>query len=265
MKRTMTLTAVTALLAVMVCSGSAWATVEVRVTGGYTYISHGDYNDFADYANGLLEIDGVTEDDFENIKWIPEFGAEVLISTMPWMKVGIGAGILFGSADLSLSEGGDWYKWEHKVKAYPFTATGYFEPFVPEVPLKPYFFGGLGLYYSKLTLSENLGDSVDSYGYEAELTKWGFGLHGGAGLEFSLAPTVKLDIGLKGRWAELKGFEGTATDSNGEKVDVYLAGGKTSDGDSYFGVDSVDSDEDWEEGSVNLSGVGFTLTLKIGF
>ncbi len=66
--------------------------------------------------------------------------------------------------------------------------------------------------------------TCSDYSYEWELSKWGFGLHGGAGFEISILPKLSVDIGVKARWANFKGFEGTGPnpEAPGEEIDVLF-------------------------------------------
>lgn len=264
------------VIMVLIIAGSlaspegAEAAFGVRVSGSYSYITYGDYNDFADYANStVLPAIGVTGAKFDNMNWVPEFKGEFFFPVIPTFESGVGAGIIMGSADFSFSFLGDGVGYEHKVRSYPFTYTAYFTIPAPMTGFKPIVYGGIGAYYSKITFTTSVTGLGEDYSDEAELTDWGFGLHGGAGLEISIAPTVSIDISIFGRWADMKGFEGTYTRTDGENYDVYLASDQVwedliSEEALYYGQWTTD-DKSLEEGSVNLSGYGFTLGLKIGF
>lgn len=250
-----------ALLLLGLSASTAQAGIGFRVTGGFTHISYSDYNDMAEELNkgfaGLAEVD--------KINWIPEFGGEFYYSLIPSLDVGIGASIMMGKSDLSYSDLAGSIEAGHNVKSFPITATVYFRPSVPLVSLKPYLYGGTGVYYSRITFDLLISDGTDSMGYDAELTDWGYGLHGGGGFEFSIAPTVSLDIGFRLRWADMKGFEGTATSyPDGETIDVFLIG-DTIEGDWVYDIGREEDKGLYEEGSVNLSGYSFYLGIKAGF
>ena len=69
---------------------------------------------------------------------------------------------------------------------------------------------------------------------------------------------MSIDIGAQGRWADVSGFEGTATNQDNETVDVYLA-----EYDGYFGPEEKNAGE--PEGSVDLSGMMIFVGLSFGF
>jgi hypothetical protein len=150
------------------------------------------------------------------------------------------------------------------VKAFPLTATVYVK--LPPLPFaKPYAFAGGGMYYTKASFDETVTSGGSADESKADLTKWGFGLHGGAGLSFALAPRVGLDVGVKGRWADVKGLTGTATGPDGKPVDVFLAYYTDEEGALRFGPEALSDKGAYGEGSVDLSGYAFTLTVTVAF
>jgi opacity protein-like surface antigen len=255
------------------CAGPALAGVGFRVTGGMSYIGYGNYNDWVDFMNdaAIPKVEELTGqsigDTFDKMRWVPEFKGELLVSVMPGFDVGAGAGLIMGSSNFEFAFEGisQEYSYEHKVRAYPFTATAYLEPPLPFGFAKPFVYGGLGLYYAKLTFDEYMLDVLMEEGVEAELTKWGFGLHGGAGLQISVAPAISLDLGINVRWANIKGFTGTATYMDGSTEEIVL--GYYEGGEEYIGYGWVAEGElgDAEEGEVNLSGFGFVIGFKFMF
>lgn len=253
------------LVSVLALAGIAEAGVGVRVTGPVSYIGYGNWNDFADFLNDVAIPELGLSQKIDNINWVPEFGGEVLVSPIPLLDIGLGAGMMLKTADISISQATETMSFTHKLRAYPFTLTGYLKPSLPLGFAKPFFYGGVGLYYTKLIFEEGYEGIMGDYSYEAELTKTGFGLHGGAGLEFSVFPKVSIDIGIKARWAKIKGFEGTATDSEGAEDDVFLMFDEDEEGNLMYGPESVDYEDVFGEGEVDLSGFGFVLGVKVMF
>lgn len=252
--------AISAFLAVQ----NASAGIGVRVSGGLSYISYGDFNDAVDYANeeGLWASGAAGE--VSAIHWIPEFGGEVVVPVIPRLSVGVGGGILFGKSSYALETSLGSYSYEHTMKAYPVTATAYVD--LPMLPFaSPYVYLGAGAYRTKLTFEESSssGASVDEA--SAELQKWGFGFHGGAGISFDLIPTVKFEIGLKWRHAVVKGFEGDRLNPDGTTTEVFLASYTDGDGVVNFAPESMADTDAFGEGSVDLSGFSFMLGFNVGF
>ena len=263
MKGAWTVLAAVAIVAGL-SSGPAGAGAGVRVTGGMSYIAYGNFNDFVDNVNALMAAETLGVGEVGNIHWVPEFSGEVLYSFMPTVAVGIGAGVLSGTSTFEVNLGGSGFSFEHTVKAYPITGTVYAKIPVPFTFAKPYVFAGGGAYYTKVKFNESVTVMNERQGYDAELTTWGFGIHGGAGLEISIVPMVAVDIGVSARAAKMKGFTGTATSSDGRTADVFLAY-YTSDGAVTYGPELAAEKGNYAEGEVDLSGFAVSLSLKVSF
>lgn len=257
------------LLAVFVILPQAvFAGVSLRFTGGYYHMGYKDFNDWVKQLNA--SIDEANQDipasqqipKMDEMTWVPEFGGEILFSVAPTVSIGAGVGIIAGSSSIAYQLEGFGIDFDHKVRSYPFTATAYVR--FPAIPIKPFLYGGAGFYRSKATFDYYALMDYDRLGYSAELTDWQFGIHGGGGISFNIAPTISLDIDMRFRWADLKGFEGTATSSDGETIDVFLAKG-TVDGEYLYGPEDVAAKGTIGEGSVSLTGYGFFVGLNIGF
>ncbi|UCF04977.1 MAG: outer membrane beta-barrel protein [bacterium] len=248
-------------LAVMTAPAYAQGGVGVRITGGYSYITYSDFNDFVEDFNA--QLDG--EETLDEMHWVSEFSGEVTFSAFPGFTVGVGAGIVSGKSDWAVAIGLQQIRQEHKMRAYPFTLTGYFEPPAPFTFAKPLVYAGVGAYRSTITFRFAASPDIEgSPDFDAELTDWGFGVHGGAGLRFKVAPIIDLDLGIKGRWATIKGYEGTATSGN-ETKDVVLVKYVTDEGFRAYGVQPAEDADLYEEGKVDLSGYGFVVSVVIGF
>ena len=251
-------------LAALLAAGPASAGIGIRVSGALSYVSYGDFNDFADYINNDVLAAGGASGEIGAIHWVPEFAGEIVLPIVPVLDLGIGAGVITGKSEFNFGSGSDRFDYAHTVKAYPVTATAYVH--LPLLPFaKPYAFGGGGLYYTKLTFDETVTAGGSTEGFGADLTKWGFGLHGGAGLSFSLSPMAVFDIGVKGRWAKITGFEGIATSTDGEAIDVFLASYVDDEGGLNFGPEAAVDKATFGEGAVDLSGFAFMLTLVVAF
>jgi opacity protein-like surface antigen len=253
------------VFAIALCAANgASAAIGARVTGGLSYVSYGDFNDAADYANEKGLGAAGASGEIGAIHWIPEFGGEVLVSVASRLSVGVGGGIVYGKSSYALQTGLGSYSYEHAMTAYPVTVTAYVE--LPKIPLAiPYAYLGGGAYRTKLTFKESAGGGGSSEEASAELRKWGFGLHGGAGLSFAVVPRVKFDLGLKWRWAVVKGFEGTRQNPDGTSTDVFLAAWRDADGVPNFSPESTADRGVLDEGSVDLSGFGFVLGFSVSF
>jgi hypothetical protein len=242
----------------------AGAGVGFRVNGGFAYIRYSDFNAYADFVNEReLPALGVG-DRLDNIHWIPELEGELLLAPIPALTIGAGAGIVSGKTEFSFRVGEDGAVYGHTVRAYPFGATAYFNVPLPAAPIRPYLFGGAAAVYSRITFDLKLTSGGFTDGLDAELTTWGLELHGGAGLTFPIFTSVSIDLSVAGRWADLSGYEGSATFIGGEVTDVYLAKEK-SGVQSFYGPESVENRDEYEEASVDLTGVAVTVGVTVAF
>ncbi len=194
------------ILSMLLLAGSSQAGLGVRISGPATHVSLGQFNDYVDAFNS--EYLSGTPYSWNNLNWMPEFSGEILYNVTPMLDVGIGMGLIVSTSELSIIAGLESSSEKHKLRSYPFTATGYYEPGWALGPFKPFFYGGAGIYYTNWTYSTAYMGTRDDFSYEWNLTKWGFGLHGGLGVEISILPKLSVDVGFKGRWANFKGFEG---------------------------------------------------------
>jgi opacity protein-like surface antigen len=261
--------ALAAAILVIAAALPAEAGLGLKIKGGYTWISYGDYNEWVDETNARLPyefVEGVKIPRYENINWMPEITAELTYPIAPTFTGSVGIGYLSGKSEYSFSyEPADIaLEEDHTVKAIPVTVNVYWEPSLGS--LKPFVYGGIGLYRTSLefTSSFTFGDETD--GYTAEMDKWGFGLQGGAGLSFSFSPKVSFDFGIQGRWADISGFEGTATRLDGETKEVYLGKGWVEeDGEDIYYYGPTDKADNMDEGTVSLSGYTLFIGMTIGF
>lgn len=235
-----------------------------RVNGGIAYVRYSDFNDYADFENEReLPAMGVTEK-IDNIHWVPEVNGEFLISPFPSLTIGVGAGMITGTSTFSFAVGGVGLSYEHTVRAYPIGATGYFNVPVSASSIKPYLHGGFAAVYSTTAFDAKLTAGGVTDGLDAELSTWGFEVHGGGGVLFTLFPNVSIDLGVKGRWANLTGYEGTGTFIGEGSFDVFLAKEHTSES-ILCGPEKVENRELYEEASVDLSGLAVTLGVSVSF
>ncbi|MCX5752278.1 MAG: hypothetical protein NTW97_01395, partial [Candidatus Krumholzibacteria bacterium] len=198
------------------------------------------------------------------IHWIPEFGVEIIVPVIPRLSVGVGGGIVFGKSSYLLQTNLGSFSYEHRMRAYPVTAAVFAD--LPKLPFaRPYVYLGGGAYDVQLTFEESASGGLSEDEASEELQKWGFGLHGGAGLSFDIVPRVQFELGLKWRWAVVKGFEGTRRDSEGNATSVFLASYSDAGGRRYFRPEPTADKGTFAEGSVDLSGFSFMLGLAGSF
>ena len=244
--------------------GNANAGFGIRVSGPATHVSLGQFNDYVDIVNSE-ELVGLPYS-MNNLDWVAEFSGEVMYDVLPMLDIGLGAGIIMGTSELAIAAGLENWTEKHKLRSYPFTATGYLRPAWSFGPFKPIIYGGAGFYYTKWFYSMAYMGTGNDYSYEWELSKWGFGFHGGAGFEISILSKLSVDVGVKARWANFKGFEGTGPNPEveGEEIDVLLGSGQR-EGSPWFGPIAVDEADDFDEGEIDLTGYSIVIGINVMF
>jgi len=253
------------VLALALTAGAQAVGFGIRLSGGMSRIAYGDYNDFVDDVNAQLMLEPSITGSLDELRWMTEFGGEGFISILPMLDLAVGVGMLSGKSDFSFAMGDESMSFEHRVKSYPVTATVYAKLPLPLGTVKPFVFAGGGAYPTTITFEESLRSASETASYEAELSKTGFGIQGGVGLAIGVMPNMNIELSFRGRYAKLTGFEGTATNSDGETMDVFLAKDLEESGFRNFGPESVDMKDEYEEASVDLSGFSFSLGLTFAF
>jgi len=187
----------------------------------------GDYNSYGaglDDLVGVLEALGAsTEGEFNKINLGFEYEAEFIFSLPAGFGVGVGVGYIQRgeltelSATLPLS-GSTSASLEPKITAVPINVSVYY--FTPGIaPLKFFVYGGIGYYNGTLTIDIREESTPPAFWseQEAKLRDQSFGLHGGIGLEFKVAPRIALFIEGRARYCKLNSWKGDGTyeDSDG--------------------------------------------------
>ncbi len=263
MRRRAGATAFLACIVVLAAGGSA-AGIGVRATGGLSYVSYGDFNDAVEYANSVAIPAAGGSGEINSIHWIPEFGGEMFVTVLPRLTVAAGLGILSGSSAYETETGLGGYSYEHGMKAYPVTVTAHLD-LPPLSFLKTRVSLGGGAYRAGLTFDERTIEGSTTSQAAADLAAWGFGVHGGAALDFELAPTVTFEVGVKLRYAVVDGFEGDRRNPDGSATPVFLASYTDADGVVRFAPESTADRDLYGEGSVDLSGVAFQVGVAVSF
>jgi opacity protein-like surface antigen len=267
--RRVSMIAAASLVAVMAAAAPVQAGIGLRVTGGIAHVAYGDFNRFVDYVNGVISRSDTAAGagpigKVDRINWVPEGSFEVLYGIVPRLTVGAGAGVISGSSKFTFSVGGNSLSFKHEISAYPFTATAYVDLPVTIPFARPYAFLGGDLFYSKISFTTSVTSNDTTGVADADLSHWGVGLHGGAGLEVTFAPRVSVDLSVQGRYARMKGYRGTVTLDGAHPTDVFLAS-YVQDGVVNFGPESVADMSKFQEGSVDLSGFGINIAVKVSF
>ena len=253
------------------------AFIGLRLSGSYGYVNYKDFNEFAKYMNGTVFKDPTVRilAEMPEIHWMPETKLEFVFSLRQGLSSGIGVGYLRGSSEFNtVIRGGTIDQqdlgYNHTIDSYPLTYTVYFS--LPTTTVSwavPMIYFGLGAYYTKASFDLTDVTATEDNSMTSELTDWGWGMHGGAGVEFELTPVITLDIEFFGRFAENKGVTGTMKDASGSEEDAYLMSDLVDDKfiqgpNLYYGPWETD-DRQYDEGTVTLTGFGFTFGIKVAW
>jgi opacity protein-like surface antigen len=262
----------------------------LKLTGGYGTVTTGDYNAFGDGMDRLLVIiEGLgasTEGEFNKINYGFEYEAEFILSLPAGLGVGVGVGYIQRSKMTELSASlppldSASASIDPKITAIPINLSAYY--FTPGVvPLKFFAYGGIGYYFGKMTTTLREESTPPSFWsqQDIELKDQGFGLHGGVGVEYNVAPKIAFFIEGRARYCNLKDWygDGTYEDSDGstdldvgslwylEELDQNYGSGEWFPGivlsaDRPTGVGIRDA----RKFEVNLSGVSLRTGIRIKF
>jgi hypothetical protein len=192
----------------------------LKLTGGASYISSGDYNSGIDGINAYYAALGYTTltGKFSKLQFGMDFGGELILDIDENWGVGIGAGYMRFAHDTETVTGNyafvDTYTLKPTITSIPLTLNVHYT--LPLSGLKLNIFAGVGLYLSsmKADTSESLfsGFLVDETTTFASNSIGGqFGFQGGLGLEIPLGGNISFVVDVTGRYVSLKDIKGDYT------------------------------------------------------
>jgi len=279
------------LFAIFTLTGMSQAQgFRLKLSGGYGTMTTGDYNSYGAGLNDLLStleaLGATTEGEFNKINLGFEYEAEFILSLPAGFGVGVGVGYIQRSKMTELSatmplEGSASASLEPKITAVPINVSAYY--FTPGIaPLKFFVYGGIGYYYGRLTIDIREESTPPAFWSEQEamLKDQGFGLHGGVGLEFKVAPRIALFLEGRARYCKLNSWNGDSTyeDSDGntgdevgsmwyfELLDQNYGSGEWFPGITIStGTPSGPDIRNVRKFEVNLSGISLRTGIRIKF
>lgn len=207
----------------------------LKFTGGYGTMAIGDLNTFIEGADTFLGdvaglFGGTKEGELKKLnKWGYDLEGEIIMNLTENFGIGVGAGYIqkrstdsWASARKEIIFGvGMTISLKPEFSAIPINlSVYYFSSVAPSVNI--FLYGGLGYYFGKVTASATLVQDfilappqLWSEELKIEAKDQNFGLHGGIGLEFNVAPKIALFIEGKGRYCKLKSWKGDGTITSG--------------------------------------------------
>ncbi len=266
-----------------------------RLTGGVFPLMRNDINDhlqglndiFKDYSD--IDPNFIVNSEFEMIKMGMDFDGEILVSFMPNLSIGIGAGYISAGKETASemttsSTSSDTWTYDIKFSAIPITLSLYYGIPVGS-SLQVVLNGGVGYYLGTVNFDFLSEGNTSSLTYEGT-DEWSaksnaLGFHGGIDLEFSFARNLALVAGAKGRYVKLTDLAGTEdydyNQSDGYSLsstneDMTLWYGNYKEGTKYYPQVVLSQNtptgpawSDVRKAEVNLSGIVFQAGIKITF
>ena len=167
------------------------------------------------------------------------------------------------TAEAALAQEGSGERFDHTVACYPVTGSMYYR-FPDRLSFAtPYLVGGIGFYYSRITFDNDISPPThEAFVHTADLTAWRVDFQGGAGIEFRETSAVTIDLCVRGRLADVRGYSGSAAYYNGRTYDVFLARRVTGDA-VIFEPQLTEYAGRYDEGAVDFSGFTFILALNV--
>ena len=267
-----------------------------RLTGGVFPLMRNDINDHLQGITDIFEYYSyynpyyTLNSEFEMIKTGMDFSGEILISFMPNLSIGVGAGYLVAGKDTTMEVMDTIYSIENKhtyhpkFSVIPITLSLYYGIPVGN-SMKVVLNAGLGYYLGTVNYDYSYEGNTDLYLDESTDT-WSaksnaLGLHGGIDLEFGIARNLAFIVGAKGRYVKLTDLSGTGDydyiRSDGYRYsytgeDATLWYGNYQEGSEFYpqviysqNKPSSSSWFDVRKAEVNLSGIVFQAGIKVFF
>lgn len=269
----------------------------IKLSGGLGFASGGDLNKTIKGVSDLRRDLDAAAGGLEPLHWGMNFEVEFIHCFTPNIGLGMGVGYFWASRESGPSSSefdipgvftmGSQYSIKPKISAVPITLNvHYFLPAGSKLSFD--FHAGIGYYLTRLDFSgqdvlhDSFFDQISEHWTEDTTfssTKGGLGVQAGVGLEFVVAPRLAIVCDVFGRWASVSGFKGRYTykesgDYTWEESasDYYFWFYEEKfDGSTYAQYDFYSEKPEGEgivnsrKGSVDLTGFGITLGLRIKF
>ncbi len=185
----------------------------LRLFGGAGTLSPADINQgtkgWTDQHAGFYTSFGYSRSgEVKPVNMSLEGGVDLLVYLTPRIALGIGAGYIQGkrASEVVLTKGTEEIKITSQptLSAKPIRLSLFFE--IPADNLNIYLNLGSDYYLAKYTWDWEF---PDEWELNQSATANGLGFHGGIGFEIRVSPNVAFFVEGTGRYAKVKGFEGT--------------------------------------------------------
>jgi len=250
----------------------------LKLVGGVSSMEGGDLNEaIKDYNRLYADYDALgfpASFDLDELRWVPNFKGELIISLSSNFAIGIGTEYLFktnkGTGQINYSEVTDYpdetysYEFDNKddfsvsIKATPILLNFYYF-FPTRGKITAFIYAGVAYYFASFEQSDvydyDLEDAYESpiwadwistYSYSGTWKENAkddsFGFQGGLGFEFDFTSRIALVAEISGRIANFKNWSGDRSDDWRIEASWW---------DEIWGTDSYsDSGRDVETGKL---------------
>ena len=276
---------VVALVIIVEAASPAPADLAIRLSGGLTFISGGDFKTGLSGENDFLKQ---SSKDFSGKLEAPASGLDVsgeLLVQFKRFGLGLGAGYFRLSQESSVQYAWDYFWWtvEEKrtikpdIKVIPVTLSIYWRvPIGTRITLS--IGGGPGFYLTKLRYNSNLVSSLldqNPAEYSLQANKTTFGAQGVLDIEIHLSRNLALLAGVRGRLAKVDDIRGDGSfrwkSFQQSSQDVYWIYDQAVDDKKYqrfsFTAETPSEIgvENARKGNLDLSGVTAIFGFQFGF
>jgi opacity protein-like surface antigen len=192
----------------------------LKLTGGVSSLAVGDWNTYMDRATRLERdlgslLGNEVQGQFEKIRTSPEIEGEFIVSFTPRFSIGVGVGLTWRKQGADSSRifitsrvGKVDMTHETKISAVPVTVCAHYTfPLLPKV--NAFVTAGLGYYYASWSdiYSHRLIGTWEER-VEQSAQGQGFGIHGGAGVEYGIFSNMSIVVQASGRLAKINELKG---------------------------------------------------------
>lgn len=206
-----------ALNATAAYSENSKGQIDLKISGGLSYLEVGDWNAHhigwnESRRESVEAAGGVVISENQALHWGWELEGEFILNLGPQFAVGFGTGYINGkvadTAETLVDDITALNIHDFRVKAIPLKAKGYyFLPISPKVRIV--LGGGIGYYFARFTrfYKREPGDGywIDS---NMEGNGAGIGMEGGISFEYAFRDNVSIFIEGSGRYAKIGGISG---------------------------------------------------------
>ena len=235
------------LAATSVFSADKNRKIDLKISGGLSYLEVGDWNAHhigwnESRRKGVEAAGGTVKSENQALHWGKEIEGEFVFHVGSQFALSIGTGYINGkvadTAETLVDNITALNIHDFRVKAIPLKAKGYY--FLPISPKAHIVLGGgLGYYFARFTRFYRR-EPGTGYWINTDQTgnSSGFGVEGGIGFEYAITNSLSIIIEGSGRYAKIGGVSGKRDRNDSNNWSDTLEG-------SYYALERERSPGEW--------------------